>query len=316
MRIGYSVVLMITLLFGGGYWYYNALAVCNVPLSYRLGTIDPRFKITPEEAQNALSAAESLWEDGTDRNLFSQDPEGKLVINFVYDERQKRADERESFQSTLDKKEGMSDAVRSQYQNLLAQYEKLRNDLTAETDAYEAKLAAYNAEVARWNKQGGAPKDVFEHLSDTQAELSAEEKSLNAKVTELNAIVRKMNMLGDKGNSLISDYNSLAKEYNNRFSEGGEFTQGEYENRVINVYEFESKDELTVVLAHELGHALSLGHVPEETAIMHHTMGKQELSAGLTLPDRVLFEQQCGTESSIPKLIQLLRSALERLLTE
>jgi len=303
---------MVTLVFGGGYWYYTALAVCNVPLSYQIGTIDAQFGLSEEQAQNAISGAESVWEDGTNRNLFTGDPDGKIVINFVYDERQQRSDEEAQYRKSLEQREGISDTVRNEYENLLSQYEKLRNAYSDETEAYESKLNAYNAEVAKWNKQGGAPKDTFERLQDTQKVLASEEDRLNAKSAQLNEIVRKMNMLGDKGNSLINDYNSLANEYNSRFSEEKEFTQGDYENKIINIYEFDTEDELVLVLAHEFGHALSLGHVDETTAIMHHTMGEQSLSTGLTLEDKVLFEKQCGTEDSIPNAIRLLVEALRR----
>jgi len=316
MRIGFTLVLMISMLFGGGYWYYTALAVCNVPISYRIGDIDERFKITRDEVQNALSTAESLWEDGADRNLFSYDPEGDVVVNFVYDERQRLSDEEELFRATLDKKEGMSDTVRSDYEKLLVQYKTLRSGYNDAADTYERKLSAYNSEVAEWNKKGGAPKDVFARLQDTQRALAKEETRLNTLSTQLNGVVNKMNTLSDRGNSLIQDYNSLANEYNSRFSEGGEFTQGDYENKVIHIYEFDTKDELTLVLAHEFGHALSLDHTTDETAIMHHTMGKQVLASGLTLPDRVLFEKQCGTENSIPNAIRLLIEALRRALLE
>ncbi len=314
MRIGYSVMLMVAVLFGGGYWYYTALAVCNVPISYRIGDIDERFRITQDEAQNALSTAESLWEDGTDRNLFSYDPDGDVVVNFVYDDRQRLSDEEKSFRTTLDTKEGMSGTVRSEYEKLLTQYQTLRSGYNDATDAYERKLSAYNAEVAEWNRKGGAPKDVFARLQDTQKTLAKEETRLNTLSAQLNGVVNKMNTLSDKGNSLIKDYNSLANEYNNRFSEGGEFTQGDYEKKVIHIYEFDTKDELTLVLAHEFGHALSLDHTEDETAIMHHTMGKQVLASGLTLPDRVLFEKQCGTTSSIPNAIRLLVEALSKAL--
>ncbi len=316
MRIGFTIVLMVTLVFGGGYWYYTALAICNVPLSYRIGTIHTQFGLTEGEAQNAISEAESLWEDGTSRNLFTSDAEGKIVINFVYDERQQRSDEEALYRKTLEQKEGISDTVRSDYENLLDKYEKLRSDFRKETNSYENQLSVYNDEVAKWNKQGGAPKDIFERLQDTQNALSEEEDQLNAKSAQLNEIVRKMNLLGDRGNSLINDYNSLASEYNSLFSEEKEFTQGEYENKVVNIYEFDTQEELVLVLAHEFGHALSLGHVEETTAIMHHTMGEQRLSTGLTLEDKVLFEKQCGTEDSIPNAVRLLVEALRRAFTK
>ncbi len=118
LKSGVALLLVVAILFGVGYWYHTVLAVCDVPLTYRIGTIDPRFNITEGEVRNAVSSAESLWEDGTDRNLFTYDPEGEIVVNFVYDERQASADAQKEFEKTLEKKEGVSDSVRTEYEVL------------------------------------------------------------------------------------------------------------------------------------------------------------------------------------------------------
>jgi hypothetical protein len=297
---------IVTLVFGGGYWYYTAFAGCNVPIGYRIDTVDERFDISNDEVRNAISAAESLWEDGTDRNLFTYDPEGDLSINFVYDDRQRTAEEEEELREVLDQKEGMSESVKEEYDSLVGQYQTLRTTYREAMNTYESKLAAYNAEVAEWNERGGAPKDVFERLNETKISLAKEEKRLREFTPELNTLARKINSLGSEGNSIISDYNSLVSEYNDRFSEGGEFTQGDYGGDAINIYEFGSKEELTLVLAHELGHALGLDHVEGETSVMYHHMDAQSLETGLTENDRAAFLLLCGAQNSTRDTLHMI----------
>jgi archaellum component FlaC len=299
------------MLLGMGYWYRTVLAVCDVPMTYRIGTIDSRFNIGEGEVRNAISSAESLWEDGTDRNLFTYDPEGEIVVNFVYDERQQSADAQKQYEKTLEKKEGVSDSVRSEYENLVKKYDALRASYEKEVDVYEVKLDTYNKEVADWNDRGGAPKDVFERLGKTKTSLGIEEKRLGGLSRELNGLVAKINALSSKGNALVSDYNSLVNEYNEEFGEVKEFTQGEYTDRTITIYEFGDETELTIVLAHELGHALGIGHVEGETSFMYHHMGAQSLEGGLTPFDHSAFTTECGaTDESVAKTLAHLRSVL------
>ncbi len=312
MRSGFFIVLMAVIMFGGSYWYFVAEAVCPVPMEYRIGAIDSRFNISQEEVQNAVSTAESMWEDASGRNLFSYADDGKLTINFVFDERQEYANEEEQLRDTLENKESMSEGVRAQYETLFAKYGDLKKSYEARTATYERNLNAYNAEVAEWNEKGGAPQDVFERLKTTEKTLAKEQTQLNAVAADLNSLVQKMNAISAKGNSLITDYNEVVNEYNNRFTEGHEFTQGDYETKTINIYQYDSRDELEIVLAHELGHALSLDHVEGETSVMYHLMGAQTKDIGVTDTDLAEFVRVCGDGDS---LIDIIRS-IKRLVWE
>lgn len=309
-----SVVLMTTIFFGGGYWYYTALAGCDVPISYRIGEVDSRFGVSEDEVRNAISTAESVWEDGTDRNLFTYDPDGELVVNFVYDERQALTKEQKKYDTLLDTKQNVSDSVRLEYERLAAEYETVRQTYENRVDAYETKLNAYNREVAEWNGRGGAPKDVFARLDATQASLKTEERSLNELSTKLNTLVRKINAVGSQGNTLVTDYNELVEEYNDKFAEGNEFTQGDYKDSVINIYEYESEEELAIVLAHEMGHALGLEHVEGKESLMYHFMEEQVLENGLTLEDKSAFTASCGSKGSMADTLAYLERTLRELL--
>lgn len=307
MKQGLTALLIITVIFGATYWYGVARSVCAVPITYRVGVIDERFGIGEEEVKAALSDAEVLWERSVGKDLFVYDAGGAVAVNFVYDERQQRTKAEENFREVLDEKEEMSESVRAEYDRLLKEYEKLKAAYEAQTAAYERKLATYNAEVADWNEKGGAPEDVFDRLGKEKETLATEQTRLNGIGTSLNTLVRKMNALSAQGNSLISEYNETAEEYNDRFSEGGEFTQGDYEQKVINIYEFENREELRLVLAHEFGHALSLDHVQGEDSIMYHLMREQRLDTGVTEGDRAEFARMCGDTTLTSRLIRVMR---------
>jgi hypothetical protein len=89
-------------------------------------------------------------------------------------------------------------------------------------------------------------------------------------------------------NLRINQKNDLVDEYNQTFSGERKFTQGAYEwnqsGKTIQVFQFNSLDELKLVLAHEVGHALGLDHVENPSSIMHYLMGNQKVY-GLSLTE-------------------------------
>jgi seryl-tRNA synthetase len=175
-------------------------------------------------------------------------------------------------------------------------------------EAYERKLNAYNEEVEKYNEQGGAPEEAYESLSERKKQLNKEQAELNNLASELNKLVAEINNIGDRGNNLINTYNQGVSVYNETFGESHEFTQGDYSNSTIKIYTFEDKQELKLVLVHELGHALSLGHVEGEGSMMHYLIGEQPRDAVLSEADLAEFNRVCGDIS----LIDRIKLSLER----
>jgi len=288
---------MATVLFGGGYFYYIAQAVCPTPLSYSLGDIDKRFNLTQDEARLAISEAESVWEDATGRNLFSYEENGELSVNFIFDDRQKFVDEEGNLKEKLDATENISDAIKDTYASLVTEYNNLRMVYGKNVEQYERKLQTYNAEVEKYNSRGGAPEAVYASLEEEKKELDEEQTSLNAMSATLNDLVDEINSIGEKGNSLIKVYNQGVGVYNKTFGEPREFTQGDYTDKTIKIYTFENREELKLVLVHELGHALSLDHVDGTASIMHYMIGGQSSSDILSAQDLQEFDRVCGDNS-------------------
>lgn len=296
MRRALTAVVAAALVGGLVYWYQTAYSGCRVPIVYDIGTLDERFGVSRDGVRAAVSEAESLWEDATGRNLFTYSEGADFTINFIFDERQQETYEEQGLRDLLDQKEGMSEGIRGQYEALVEEYEELRASYELRVSAYENRLATHNGEVAYWNNQGGAPSDVYERLNETQGALDTEQKALNRIVRDLNQLVDGINILGERGNTTVRDYNENVEAYNERFTESREFTQGDYRGDHINIYQFNDTEELRLVLAHELGHALSLEHVEDERSVMYFLMEGQLADATLSDADLAEFSRVCGTE--------------------
>ncbi len=94
---------------------------------------------------------------------------------------------------------------------------------------------------------------------------------------------------------MVSRHNINVLTYNTRFGEAKEFNQGDYRGNEINIYQFSEIDELKLVLAHELGHALELDHVEKPESIMYYLMDKQNLAfLQLTEEDKNALKIKCG----------------------
>jgi regulator of replication initiation timing len=307
MRKGFALVLTAAVLFGGGYFYYIAQAVCPVPLAYTLGELDGRFNLSRDEARLALSEAESVWEDATGQNLFSYEEDGELIVNFIYDERQEFVEAEGELKEKLDATEHISEAIGETYAALVADYNDLRIVYADKAETYERKLNAYNDEVEKYNKQGGAPAEVYESLSSQKEALNREQTELNTLAGKLNKLVNEINNIGEKGNKLINTYNQGVHVYNETFGESREFTQGDYSNNTIKIYTFEDKAELNLVLVHELGHALSLDHVDGKESVMFYLIGDQPDDLALSEFDVAEFNRVCGNISLIDRIMLSLR---------
>ena len=308
MRSGFSILLIVAVMFAGGYFYHIAQAVCPTPLSYTIGELDERFGLSYNEAQVAVTEASEVWENATDRNLFSYDADAEFTINFIFDERQAFTEAESEFKEKLDAAEHINDAISDTYAKLVAQYNTLRIAYADKVEAYERRLSVYNDTVEKYNNQGGAPPDAFEELKQEKKELDDEQYALNNIADKLNGLVKEINSMSEKGNSLVQNYNQGVGVYNKTFGETREFTQGDYQGDRINIYTYEDKDELKLVLTHELGHALSLGHVDGESSVMYYLIGEQPRSLELSQADKAEFARVCGDLSVWDKIQLRLQS--------
>ena len=293
-----------TLVGAGTYWYKVTEYECPAPLHYRLGQINESFNISPEEAKVHLLEAEKVWESAVQRELFIYDENADFTVDFVYDERQKKADSELTDRETLDAQRAKSDELQATVTTLKAEYQKLSDAYEARVKKYEARLSTHNALVNQYNDKGGAPADVFAELEKERKALDKEMKEINTTATKLQTLANKINQVGDEGNKLVESYNQEVSDYNKKYGIGEEFTQGDFSQDHIHVYKFSNNVELQAVLAHEFGHALGLGHVDVESSLMYYLLDEGNPAAVLSATDLEEYYNICGQSESFAQQIR------------
>ena len=271
---------------------------CRSPITYSLGEIDTRFGISKTALIAKLQEAERVWEKPSGKNLFEYEEKGSVVVNFVYDYRQKASDTMAAAGIQIDKSQSSFDALKAEYDSRAARIASAKVRFDAEVAAYEARQKAYNTEVAKWNRREGAPSATYDRLQAEKAALAVSAESIASMERALNADIETLNAIGTSLNKLIAELNLNVEKYNQAgASTGGEFEEGEYVSGAgsqrIDIYEYSNHTELVRVLAHELGHALGLGHVEDGESIMYRVNQGKKLT--LSTNDVVALDAQCAS---------------------
>lgn len=267
---------------------------CEMPIEYRLGAIDERFGLDKGTFLDALAQASTIWEVPLGKKLFEYNVNGKLAVNLIYDERQQLTQQNQSLETKISQTKLSAAAAKQEYITLDQRYEQDHLIYENELKQFGQAQRDYNATVAYWNKRGGAPKNVYEQLNTQANDLAAQQKTLEQKRSELISLANEINALIAKYNLLVSKVNVNIDTINQ--AAGREFEEGTYvaddSGTRINIYEFSNKTKLIRVLAHELGHALGLGHNSNPDSIMYEL--NQSTKMELSVEDIQALEGRCG----------------------
>jgi hypothetical protein len=68
---------------------YNKIAPCSIPITYRIGVIDPRFGVSTSTFKDDIAQATQIWDKPLGKELFVYDQKnGEVTVNLTYDSRQ------------------------------------------------------------------------------------------------------------------------------------------------------------------------------------------------------------------------------------
>ena len=272
-------------------------ATCHAPILYRIGHVDTRFGLSESEVRAAVEQADRLWGNALGRKLFEHSYTAKLTINFVFDTRQQTTHVQRRLLPRLQQTEAAHADVAQSYATWRRIYDDKLTAYEAVHMAQQERVQAYNAQVQQWNAQGGAPVQVQKTLAAERAQIEARQAQLAADRAELREIVETLNSLADRDKALAETYAKQVQSYNALYGESRQFHKGEYNGKDITIYQYHDTLDLTLVLAHELGHALGLAHVDDPKAVMHALLSDQDLETLiLTTADVRALKTACGRE--------------------
>lgn len=255
-------------------------AACEVPVLWRVDRIDPRFGLSEAEAAGAVRAAAFLWESALGRVLLFRESGEGIPIRFEYDERQEETRVRQARIAEVDAEARALEESAEALELLRSRLESRRSIHQARLTAYRDRLATLEEMVEFWNARGGAPAEEVERLRQLEAEVDQLRASANAAADEVNRLVDALNRETEAHNLRVDEANrrraAIRDAYPIEVVQSGEYLESTRgigpltlsRDAEIRIYQFEDRDHLTLVVAHELGHALGLGHTGIEGTLM------------------------------------------------
>ncbi|WP_130803820.1 matrixin family metalloprotease [Acinetobacter ihumii] len=260
-------------------------------IHYKIGQIDPRFQLSEQEIIALSQQATRIWEDGTAKSWFVYDPKAGLSLNFIYDERQAETLIRLNQLEQIEQTQQRHAVEQRHLQDQQKQLDDSLLHLQQQQADFQQRLDQYNTMVQQINQNGGATAEQRSGLEQYKQNLQQQQLQLQQAIDTHNFNVEHINQNVDSVNQMHQQVNQHIETYNQRFH-GRLFHKGEFDGKRINIYEFESKQDLVLTLAHEFGHALGLAHNQDPKALMYPFLKQQDMMNFKLQPADILMLQQ------------------------
>lgn len=282
------VFLFVFLIPANAYAFKNS---CEKTQTFKIGNVDPEFNLTKDEILKYSTEAADIWNNGLGEKVLEYSENGKVVIDFKYDERQRETIEKNIL---AEKRKEKSIILENKLKDLNKEKEKLKNvqsDFEKDWGDFKSKLENYNNEVTRKNQEGGANEYDYQKLNQDKSKLESDKHELETRNKSIDSYVATLNVSVNSYNDMVAEANALVKELNKNI--GKKFEQGTYSNNKITLYEYKDITNLKRLIAHELGHSLKMKHAKNSSSIMYYLNSDDRFV--LTKEDILEYYRVCWT---------------------
>jgi len=271
---------------------------CSFPVTYAVGAVDPKFNVAPEELAAYLEEAEALWEAAAGRDLFERAPgSADVAVNLVYDRRQAALDMLRGFGLVADQSLAVYKKMKDRYDAVSAQLGPRRTALAARRADLAKGEKDYNAIIAEYSRRGAANDRQLKSLALAKAALERESEIIEGLERGVEADADLLDALATTMNQFIVVLELNEEQYRREGAAMGVYEEGIYAVedglRRIDVYKYSGRDQLVRLLAHEMGHALGLGHVSGADSLMNQL--DRGGSPALTAEDLAGLDGACAS---------------------
>lgn len=303
MRLFFLFCSLLTVLFFVGQHYFHPQVTHNsildrithpfdIRVRYRIGQLDPRFGLEEYALIELSQEAADIWLLGTQKQYFVYDPNAKLAINLIYDQRQSESDRRQQHIQEIEQQQFKTLELQRDLNQLNQTLSQQYQSIQLRQQQYEQRLQYYNQQINQLNQ------NPHLHTQANITSLQNEKQQLHQQLSELKQTIEHYNQAVHSSNLRVSEFKNIRQQSQNLVAQFNEkfkprlFDKGEFNGREINIYEFQSKADLKMTLAHEFGHVLGLNHHDDPHALMYPVLEKQDFDHfNLQPADLILFQR-------------------------
>ncbi|MEW5682572.1 MAG: matrixin family metalloprotease [Pseudomonadota bacterium] len=261
--------------------------LCQTPVLWRIGKLDPAFNLTLEQAEQAAHNAASQWNKALGKELFRYDSLDGFAIDFVYDARQQQLLEQARLTRNLARYDATIDQRLHDLQQQAASLQARQQQFDQANQQFAADAAAFEQQARQ------ATSSERSRLLAHQQQLQQRQQQLQQQAAQLNDEQQRLLRQQQYLNETVADRNALLPQQAEPLAaaEVG-VMQIQGRQRQMSIFAYTSIEALELTLLHEFGHALGLGHTAGPASVMYYALSAQQ--QGISREDIQALQQQCG----------------------